>query len=85
MCILFIIVSSVLFLIIGQQKKEFSLKKEEFTKLENNYNELLKREKDLALEIELLQNEEYIADIARQEYKLTKENEILFLTPGSNK
>lgn len=49
------------------------------SELEETFNGLKDEEQRLRQEIELLQHEEYIADLARAKYQLTKENEKVFI------
>lgn len=54
-------------------KTEYSELKTEMTKLE-------KEEKNLTEEISLLNNDEYVLELARTNYFLSKEDELIFLT-----
>ncbi len=49
--------------------------------LEKELNELKQSEKNLKEEIELLNNEDYVLDIARTNYFLSKEGELIFTIP----
>ncbi|RLL41674.1 septum formation initiator family protein [Oceanobacillus piezotolerans] len=54
---------------------------EQYEQLERELADLEKEEKMLREEIELLQNEDYVLDIARTNYFLSKEGELIFKIP----
>ena len=56
----------------------------EYTELQEEMNQLEKEEKDLMEEIALLKDEDYILELARSNYFLSKEGELIFLTDDSN-
>ncbi len=56
----------------------------EYTELQEEMNQLEKEEKDLMEEIALLKDEDYILELARTNYFLSKEGELIFLTDDSN-
>ncbi|HLQ83369.1 MAG TPA: septum formation initiator family protein [Pseudogracilibacillus sp.] len=56
----------------------------EYTELQEEMIQLEKEEKDLMEEIALLKDEEYILELARTNYFLSKEGELIFLTDDSN-
>ncbi|HLR51928.1 MAG TPA: septum formation initiator family protein [Candidatus Avamphibacillus sp.] len=59
-------------------------KTEEYEQLEQELASLKQSEKYLKEEIELLNNEEYILDIARTNYFFSKEGELIFKIPNKN-
>jgi cell division protein DivIC len=59
-------------------------KVEEYKLLQEELASLKKDEKDYKEEIELLNDEEYILDIARTKYFLSKEGELIFKTPDDD-
>lgn len=56
----------------------------EYTELQEEMNQLEKEEKDLMEEIALLKDEDYVLELARTNYFLSKEGELIFLTDDSN-
>ena len=54
--------------------------KTEYNELEKEMAKLEKEEKNLTEEISLLKNDEYILDLARTNYFLSQEDELIFLT-----
>lgn len=59
--------------------------KEEKALLEEEYNQLKKTETILREEIVKLNDDEYIAKLARRDYFLSEEGEIIFAVPKENK
>lgn len=55
--------------------------REEYEKSQQQLSELKELESDLEYQVTLLENEEYIAKLARSEYHLTKDNEVIFKFP----
>lgn len=66
------------------QSKEIALREEKLLLAQKQYDELLKEEQNLQEEIIRLNDDEYIAKLARKEYFLTKEGEINFIIPDNN-
>lgn len=60
------------------QRAVYSEKLEQYEALHSEMTELKNRESDLLEEIDLLSDEAYILDIARTNYFLTKEGELIF-------
>ncbi|WP_430789367.1 FtsB family cell division protein [Virgibacillus flavescens] len=56
-------------------------KEEQYEQLQNKMANLEKKETDLQEEIQLLQNEEYVLEIARTNYFFSKEGELIFKLP----
>lgn len=54
--------------------------KTEYNELEKEMAKLEKQEKNLTEEISLLKNDEYVLDLARTNYFLSQEDELIFLT-----
>lgn len=54
--------------------------KTEYNELEKEMAKLEKEEKNLTEEISLLKNDEYVLDLARTNYFLSQEDELIFLT-----
>ncbi|KHE72192.1 septum formation initiator family protein [Halobacillus sp. BBL2006] len=67
-----------------QQQRLYSEKHEQFEQLKQEKAALEKEEKDLKEEIELLNNEEYVLQIARTNYFFSKEGEIIFKIPNED-
>ena len=71
--------------ILVAQAKEISAKEEQLLLAQKEYEQLLKEEMLLEEEIVRLNDDEYIAKLARKEYFLSNEGEIIFVLPESNK
>ncbi|RWZ51264.1 septum formation initiator family protein [Halobacillus fulvus] len=67
-----------------QQKSLYAEKHEQYVQLQQKMDALEKEEKDLEREIELLNNEEYVLQIARTNYFFSKEGEIIFKMPNED-
>lgn len=62
-----------------EQRSVYSEKLKEYEALQSEMSELKKTEEELKEEIKLLSDEDYILEIARTNYFLTKEGELIFL------
>ncbi|MFD1849251.1 septum formation initiator family protein [Oceanobacillus bengalensis] len=67
-----------------QQRAVYAEKVEEYEQLEDTLADLEHEELLLEEEIELLQNEDYILDIARTNYFFSKEGELIFKIPDES-
>ncbi|APH06714.1 FtsB family cell division protein [Bacillus weihaiensis] len=76
--IIAIVASSVIFTTMFSQSKAINEKIEQQEELEQQLTELQKEEKILREEIVKLNDDEYIAKIARRDYFLSDDNEIIF-------
>ncbi len=63
------------------QRAKYQGMKQEYSELSNELTSLQKEEKKLAEEIELLNDEEYLLQIAKTNYFFTEEGEIVFKLP----
>ncbi|OZU89536.1 cell division protein [Virgibacillus indicus] len=61
-----------------------SEKQEQYQQLEEELASLQKQEENLKEEIELLNDEEYVLEIARTNYFLSKEGELIFKIPDED-
>lgn len=61
-----------------KQRSLYSEKQEQFDELTDQMTVLEQEEKELVEEINLLNDEEYILDIARTNYFMSKEGELIF-------
>lgn len=66
------------------QQQLYAKKLEKFETLQEEMTTLNKEESDLKREIELLENEEYVLQIARTNYFFSKEGEIIFKIPNED-
>ncbi|UJL46499.1 septum formation initiator family protein [Virgibacillus sp. NKC19-16] len=64
-----------------QQRALHAEKVEEYEQLEEELTSLQDQEKNYKEEIELLQDEEYVLDVARTNYFFSKEGELIFNLP----
>lgn len=70
----------------GYHLKQRSLhaeKTEQYEQLEKDLIQLEKEESNLKEEIELLKDEDYVLDIARTNYFLSKDGELIFKVPDN--
>ncbi|WP_047980729.1 FtsB family cell division protein [Ornithinibacillus contaminans] len=67
-----------------KQRELHAEKTEEYRLLKEELADLQKKEKSYKEEIELLNDETYILDIARTKYFLSKEGELIFKTPDDD-
>jgi len=70
--------------ILISQAKEISAKEKQLMMAQEEYEQLLKEEIMLEEEIVRLNDDEYIAKLARKEYFLSEKDEIIFVLPESN-
>lgn len=78
-----IVAGSMVFYHIKQQTV-YAEKKDQYEQLQGKMKALKQEEKDLEQEIELLNNEEYVLQIARTNYFFSKEGEIIFKMPNED-
>ncbi|WP_077623915.1 FtsB family cell division protein [Sediminibacillus massiliensis] len=67
-----------------KQRTLLAEKQEQYEQLENKMTSLKEEEKDLKEEVQLLQDEEYVLEIARTNYFFSKEGELIFKLPEEN-
>lgn len=84
-----VIAGTAMVIIIGvmisyhvKQRALYSEKLEQYEQLQEELTILEQEEKELREEIDLLNDEEYILDIARTKYFLSKEGELIFQIEG---
>lgn len=76
-----VIMMTVFFVFVTYHMKQYKLhadKQKAYDTLTEELKTLEKKEKELQEEIDLLNDEEYILDIARTNYFLSKEGELIF-------
>ncbi|MGI8317319.1 FtsB family cell division protein [Halobacillus mangrovi] len=78
------IVASSMVIYHVQQQRLYAEKFEQYEQLKQEKTALEKEEKELKQEIELLNNEEYVLQIARTNYFFSKEGEIIFKIPNED-
>lgn len=66
-----------------QQRSLYAQKQAKYEELQEEMDLLEKREKDFKEEIKLLNDEEYVLQIARTNYFFSKEGEIIFKIPDN--
>ncbi|MBP1950470.1 FtsB family cell division protein [Virgibacillus litoralis] len=83
-----VLFSVVVLVVIGSMAtyhfKQISLqeeKQEQYNQMEEKLTTMEKEEENLREEIKLLNNEEYVLEIARTNYFLSKEGELIFKIP----
>lgn len=64
-----------------KQRTIYAEKSEAYEQLESEWTTLKKEEENLKEEIKLLNNEEYVLEIARTNYFFSKEGELIFKLP----
>lgn len=83
--IVFIVAFSVMTTYHFKQKSMHAEKQDELNELKDKFTALEKEEKQLLEEIDLLNDDEYILDIARTNYFLSKKGELIFLVEDEQK
>ena len=78
-----IVAGSMVFYQVKQQSL-YADKQEHYDELQQEMTALKKEEKSLEQEIELLNDEEYVLQIARTNYFFSKEGEIIFKMPNED-
>lgn len=79
-----LLVVGILLIVAFNQKTQNQLLQEELVQTEEVMAERVKEEKDLEQQIKQLNDENYIARIARSEFFFSEEGEIVFNLPKSN-
>lgn len=67
-----------------QQRAMLAQKQEEYQELQSELSKLNHKKTDLEEEIQLLNDEDYVLQIARTNYFFSKEGEIIFKMPDNN-
>jgi len=80
--VLFGALSAMFLYVLHSQSVNIEAKMHEQKKLEQRLESLEKKQKRLEQEIKKLHDDEYIAELARKKYYLSKEGEIIFAVPG---
>ncbi|MCP3032129.1 septum formation initiator family protein [Halobacillus sp. A1] len=83
-CLLIAIVAGSMAVYHFQQRSLHAEKVEEYKQLQTEMDTLVKEEKNLKEEIELLNNEDYVLQIARSNYFFSKDGEIIFKMPNED-
>ncbi|BDG45497.1 septum formation initiator family protein [Parageobacillus sp. KH3-4] len=73
--------SSIFFYTLHSQSKDIEAKLADKKRVEQQLDKLEKQQKQLEDEIKKLHDDEYIAELARKKYYLSKEGEIIFVVP----
>lgn len=81
---LMLLVVGILLIVAFNQKTQNQLLQEELVQTEEVMDERVAQEKDLEQQIKQLNDENYIARIARSEFFFSEEGEIVFNLPESN-
>ncbi|MGJ3205514.1 septum formation initiator family protein [Geobacillus sp. FJAT-46040] len=79
--LLFAIFASALVYTLHSQAKVIDAKTAEQQKLKEQLAELERKEKQLKEEMKKLHDDDYIAELARKKYYLSKDGEIIFVLP----
>lgn len=79
-----LLVAGILLIVSFNQKNQNQLLQEELVQTEEVMDERISQEKDLEQQIKQLNDENYIARIARSEFFFSEEGEIIFNLPKSN-
>jgi cell division protein DivIC len=73
--------SSIFFYTFHSQSENIEAKLADKKQLEEQLDKLEKQQKQLKEEIKKLHDDEYIAELARKKYYLSKDGEIIFVVP----
>ena len=66
---------------VYSQWKDIDVKEERLTELQKEQEHVIANKKELEDKVKMLQDENYIADLARRYYFLSKPGEIIFISP----
>lgn len=67
------------------QSQELAEKQRDFVNLQRQANEAKQKQKELELQVKRLNDSQYIAELARKQLFLSKQGEVIFVTPEQNK
>lgn len=67
------------------QSHELAEKQRTFADLQRKANEAQQKQKELELQVKRLNDSQYIAELARKQLFLSKQGEVIFVTPEQNK
>jgi cell division protein DivIC len=81
LCAVLMALSTVFLYSLHSQSADIEAKVKEQQKLEKQLKALEKQQKQLEDEIKKLHDDDYIAELARKKYYLSKEGEIIFAVP----
>lgn len=73
--------SSIFFYTLHSQSKDIEAKLADKKRIEQQLDKLEKQQKQLEEEIKKLHDDDYIAELARKKYYLSKKGEIIFVVP----
>ncbi|WCN37780.1 FtsB family cell division protein [Aneurinibacillus uraniidurans] len=68
-----------------EQSQELAEKQRSFADLQRQADETKQKQKELELQVKRLNDSQYIAELARQQLFLSKQGEVIFITPEQNK
>ncbi|MCI1695323.1 FtsB family cell division protein [Aneurinibacillus aneurinilyticus] len=67
------------------QSEQLASKQSELVNLQREVTKVEEDKKQLELQVKRMNDQEYISELARKNFFLSKEGEIIFLTPDENK
>jgi cell division protein DivIC len=67
------------------QSQQLAEKQRELADLQSQMTKAQEEKKGLELKVKRLNDKEYISELAREKFFLSKEGEIIFITPDENK
>ncbi|GEN34559.1 hypothetical protein ADA01nite_20190 [Aneurinibacillus danicus] len=67
------------------QSQQLADKQRELTDLQRQVTKVQEEQKQLELQVKRMNDKEYIGELARKNFFLSKEGEIIFLTPDEEK
>ncbi|WP_445613327.1 FtsB family cell division protein [Geobacillus sp. YF-1] len=79
--VLLALLASSLMYLLHSQAKAIDAKRTEERKMQEQLAELQRQEQQLKKEIKRLHDDDYIAELARKKYYLSKDGEIIFVLP----
>lgn len=82
--ILFTFIVAGMVTTLSHQSSKINQKEAQKTQLAKKLDESVKKEKSLKHKITLLHNKDYIGELARKEFLLSKDGEVIFSSPGSD-
>ncbi len=82
--LLVMVVAGAMVMYHVNQQSIYAEKQQHYQKLQTEMSSLKEKKKDLKEEVEMLNNEDYVLQIARSDYFFSKKGEIIFKMPNED-
>jgi len=84
MTLLFVLMAGSLFFMLAKQRHTLAVKEQHKTELQKTLAKQKEKQEDLKIQIAKLNDDDYIAKLARKDLFLSEDGEIIFSTPKSS-